>query len=90
MTAAKDNTPDGTVVRTDQVISDYETISLASDVTINSILPGGRTLLADGIAPLAVGQQVCHFGVVTGESRHHRAGQQRLVHHGERRGQPEG
>jgi len=68
VTAAKDNTPDGTVVRTDQVISDYETISLASDVTINSILPGGRTLLADGIAPLAVGQQVCHFGVVTGES----------------------
>ncbi|MGV0991845.1 MAG: hypothetical protein ACOYB7_06255 [Mycobacterium sp.] len=68
VTTARDNTPDGTVVRTDQVISDYETISLASDVTVNSILPGGRTLLADATAPLAAGQPVCHFGIVTGES----------------------
>ena len=36
VTTARDNTPDGTVVRTDQVISDYETISLASDVTVNA------------------------------------------------------
>ena len=68
VTTARDNTPDGTVVRTDQVISDYETISLASDVTVSSILPGGRTLLADATAPLAAGQPVCHFGIVTGES----------------------
>ena len=68
VTSARDNTPDGTVVRTDQVISDYETISLASDVTVNTILPGGRTLVADVTVPLAVGQPVCHFGIVTGES----------------------
>ena len=68
VTTARDNTPDGTVVRTDQVISDYETISLASDVTVNAILPGGRTLVAEAAAPLAAGQPVCHFGIVTGES----------------------
>ena len=68
VTSARDNTPDGTVVRTDQVISDYETISLASDVTINNILPGGRALVAESAAPLAAGQPVCHFGTVTGES----------------------
>ncbi|MGI9161960.1 MAG: hypothetical protein ACR2JI_03390 [Mycobacterium sp.] len=68
VTVARDNTPDGTVVRTDQVISDYETISLASDVTVNTILPSGRTLVADVTVPLAAGQPVCHFGIVTGES----------------------
>lgn len=68
VTTARDNTPDGTVVRTDQVISDYETISLASDVTINNILPGGRALVAESAAPLAAGQPVCHFGIITGES----------------------
>ena len=68
VTSARDNTPDGTVVRTDQVISDYETISLASDVRINNILPGGRALVAETTAPLAAGQPVCHFGTVTGES----------------------
>ena len=65
---ARDNTPDGTVVRTDQVISDYETIKLASDVAINNALPGGRPLVADPAIALAAGQQVCHFGIVTGES----------------------
>ena len=68
VTSARDNTPDGTVVRTDQVISDYETISLASDVRINNILPSGRALVAETTAPLAAGQPVCHFGIVTGES----------------------
>jgi len=63
-----DNTPDGAVVRTDQVISDYETISLAPDVVINNILPGGRQLVADAAPAMAAGQPVCHFGVVTGES----------------------
>lgn len=64
----RDNTPDGAVVRTDQVIADYETIGLATDVTVNNILPGGRQLVADPGAPLAAGQPVCHFGVITGES----------------------
>ena len=64
----RDNTPDGTVVRTDQVISDYETIALAPDVTVNNVLPGGRQLVADAGAPLVAGAPVCHFGVITGES----------------------
>ena len=68
MSTSRDNTPNGTVVRTDQVISDYETITLATDVQINPVLPGGRLLVADPAAPLAAGQPVCHFGVVTGES----------------------
>lgn len=68
VTSAKDNTPDGTVVRVDQVITDYETISLASDVTVNNILPGGRMLVAESAPPLAAGGPVCHFGIVTGES----------------------
>ncbi|MDQ1320809.1 MAG: hypothetical protein QG655_2052 [Actinomycetota bacterium] len=68
VTTSRDNTPNGTVVRTDQVISDYETIALAADVTINSVLPSGRQLVADPTVVLAAGQQVCHFGVITGES----------------------
>ena len=68
VTSSRDNTPNGTVVRVDQVISDYQTISLAPDVSINNILPGGRVLVSDPAAPLAAGQPVCHFGVVTGES----------------------
>ena len=65
---ARDNTPDGTVVRTDEVISDYETINLATDVTVSTVLPGGRHLVVDSGAPLAAGQPICHFGVVSGES----------------------
>jgi hypothetical protein len=65
---SQDNTPDGAVVRTDQVISDYETITLAPDVAINNILPGGRQLVAEAAPAMAPGQPVCHFGVVTGES----------------------
>jgi hypothetical protein len=68
VTSSRDNTPNGSVVRVDQVISDYQTISLAPDVSINNILPGGRVLVSDPAAPLAAGQPVCHFGVVTGES----------------------
>ena len=68
VSTARDNTPDGAVVRTDQVISDYQSIKLADDVTINPVLPGGRPLVADPAATLAAGQPVCHFGVVTGES----------------------
>ena len=68
VTTSKDNTPDGSVVRVDQVISDYETITLNADVVVNNLLPGGRALVADSVVPMAVGQQVCHFGIVTGES----------------------
>ena len=68
VTASRDNTPDGSVVRTNQVISDYETISLAPGVAINPMLPGGRQLVADPAATLAPGQPICHFGMVTGES----------------------
>jgi len=68
VTTSRDNTPDGSVVRVDQVISDYETIALNADVVVNNLLPGGRALVADAVAPMAVGQQVCHFGIVTGES----------------------
>lgn len=68
VTTSRDNTPDGSVVRVDQVISDYETIALNADVAVNNVLPGGRALVADVVAPMAVGQQVCHFGIVTGES----------------------
>ncbi|KDF02105.1 hypothetical protein Y900_025040 [Mycolicibacterium aromaticivorans JS19b1 = JCM 16368] len=68
VSAFQDNTPDGAVVRTDQVISDYETITLAADVAVNNILPGGRQLVADAAPPMANGQPVCHFGVITGES----------------------
>ena len=58
VSTSRDNTPNGTVVRTDQVISDYETITLATDVQINPVLPGGRLLVADPAAPLAAGQPV--------------------------------
>ena len=65
---ARDNTPNGAVVRTDEVITDYETIALAKDVTVNPVLPGGRPLRVDPAAQLVAGQQICHFGVATGES----------------------
>ena len=65
---SRDNTPDGTVVRTDEVISDYETIALAKDVTVSTALPDGRQLVVDPGAPLVAGQPICHFGVVSGES----------------------
>lgn len=68
VTTSRDNTPDGSVVRVEQVISDYETITLNADVAVNNLLPGGRALVADAVAPMVVGQQVCHFGIVTGES----------------------
>jgi hypothetical protein len=68
VTTSRDNTPDGSVVRVDQVISDYETITLNADVAVNNLLPGGRALVAEAVAPMTVGQQVCHFGIATGES----------------------
>jgi hypothetical protein len=64
----RDNTPSGTTVATDQMISDYEAIVLDSSVTANNILPGGRPLESNPSTALQPGEAVCHFGVVTGET----------------------
>ena len=63
-----DNTPNGATVGTDQLIADWEAIQLAPDVAANNVLPGGRALVVDPTVVPQPGQQVCHFGVVTGES----------------------
>jgi hypothetical protein len=63
-----DNTPNGATVPTDQLIADWEAIQLAPDVVVNNVLPSGRALVADPSVVPQRGQQVCHFGVVTGES----------------------
>jgi len=68
LTLFRDNTPDGATVATDHMISDWEAISLAPDVQLNNVLPGGRTLVSDPAFAPAPGLAVCHFGVVTGES----------------------
>ncbi len=65
---SRDNTPNGTVVRTDQVIADYETIALADGVAASTVLPGGRRLVVDPDARLAPGQPICHFGAITSET----------------------
>ena len=68
LAAFRDNTPSGTTVATDQLITDYEAIVLDNNVAPNNILPGGRPLISNpGLAP-APGQAVCHFGVITGET----------------------
>lgn len=67
MTTFRDNTPTGSTVATDQVISDYEAIALAEGVAANDVLPSGRAVRAGG-APAAPGQAVCHFGISTGET----------------------
>lgn len=64
----RDNTPSGTTVATDQVISDYESIVLDDSVTPSNILPGGRRLESNPSVALQPGQAVCHFGVITGET----------------------
>lgn len=64
----RDNTPNGATVDTNHQIADWEAISLAPDVAVNNVLPGGRQLIADPAIVPAVGLPVCHFGVVTGES----------------------
>lgn len=68
VSGSRDNTPDGSVVRTDEMITDYEAIDLAPDVVIRDVLPGGRQLLSGPLPALTPGQQICHFGVVTGET----------------------
>lgn len=67
MAAFRDNTPTGTTVATDQMIADYEAITLADNVAVSNILPGGRRLDGKG-ASVAPGQAICHFGVTTGET----------------------
>lgn len=68
LTVFRDNTPDGATVATDHMISDWEAISLAPDVAVNDVLPGGRVLVSDpGVVPTP-GLPICHFGVITGES----------------------
>jgi hypothetical protein len=64
----RDNTPNGATIDTNHQIADWEAISLAPDVAVNNILPGGRQLIADPAIVPVVGMPVCHFGVVTGES----------------------
>ena len=64
----RDNTPSGSTVATDQLISDYEAIVLADNIPANNILPGGRPLVSNPGLVVQPGQAVCHFGVVTGET----------------------
>jgi hypothetical protein len=66
--AFRDNTPDGATIDTNHQIADWEAISLAPDVMVNNVLPGGRMLVSDpGVTP-SPGLPICHFGVITGES----------------------
>jgi hypothetical protein len=64
----RDNTPSGSTVATDQLISDYEAIVLNDNVAVNDILPGGRLLESNPTVTVQPGQAVCHFGVITGET----------------------
>jgi hypothetical protein len=64
----RDNTPSGTTVATDQLISDYEAIVLDDSVTPSNVLPGGRRLEANPGVAIQPGEAVCHFGVITGET----------------------
>jgi hypothetical protein len=64
----RDNTPDGSTIDTNHQIADWEAISLAPEVAVNNILPGGRQLVSDPSVVPQPGLAVCHFGVVTGES----------------------
>jgi hypothetical protein len=67
-TLFRDNTPNGATIATDHPITDWEAIALSPDVPLNNILPGGRILATDPAVVPVVGERVCHFGVVTGES----------------------
>jgi hypothetical protein len=64
----RDTTPNGSFVKTDQQIADYESIVLAPDVAVNNVLPGGRVLQSDPGLVVTLGEPICHFGVITGES----------------------
>ncbi|MGV0793768.1 Rv1815 family serine proteinase [Mycolicibacterium sp. XJ1819] len=64
----RDNTPDGATIDTNHQITDWQAISLAPDVMVNDILPGGRVLVSDPATLPAPGLPVCHYGVITKES----------------------
>jgi hypothetical protein len=64
----RDNTPDGATIDTNHQIADWEAISLAPDVMVNNVLPGGRVLISDPSVVPTPGLPICHFGVITGES----------------------
>lgn len=64
----EDNTPNGAVVTTDQVITDYQAIVLADNVIVNNVLPSGKPLESVPGRIAALGEPVCHFGIITGES----------------------
>jgi hypothetical protein len=68
MAAFRDNTPTGTTVATDQLITDYEAIVLDNNVMANNVMPSGRALVSGPAPALVPGQPVCHFGVATGET----------------------
>jgi hypothetical protein len=68
LAAFRDNTPSGSTVATDQLISDYEAIVLADNVPANNILPDGRPLVSSPGMVVQPGEAVCHFGMVTGET----------------------
>ncbi|MGO9928160.1 MAG: hypothetical protein ACLPLP_19065 [Mycobacterium sp.] len=68
LAAFRDDTPSGTTVTINQLISDYEAIALDKNVTVNNVLPGGRQLVSTPNLAIAPGQAVCHFGVSTGET----------------------
>lgn len=65
---SRDNTPNGAFVNTDQEISDYESIVLTPEVTVNNVMPDGRMLQSDPGLVVTPGEPVCHFGVGSGES----------------------
>lgn len=65
---SRDNTPDGAIVTTEQTIIDYEAITLAPDVQVDNIIPGGRSLVVQPARQLVPGQQICHYGAVTNET----------------------
>jgi hypothetical protein len=67
-TSFRDNTPNGATIDTNHQITDWEAISLASDVVINNVLPRGLVLVSDPTVVPSPGLPVCHFGVITGES----------------------
>ncbi len=81
----RDNTPDGATVATDHMISDWEAISLAPDVAVNDILPGGRVLVSDAsIVPTPGLRGLSLRRDHRRKLRQRRVRQQRLVHDGER------
>ena len=67
-TVFRDNTPNGATIDTSHQIADWMAITLAPEVVVNNVLPGGRALVSDPSVVPTQGQPVCHFGVVTGES----------------------